>query len=117
MVVPRGIAPRRHYTLAAIGLALTLYGLRQQSANEVRRHVSTWRLESQGGWTDWATLRRWVSAVRRGVLFAGVPTGTDGMTAREVAARVAMALVARALPGDPGRPLEALAFLGAARMA
>jgi len=61
-VVPRGVAPRRHYGYAAIAMALTLWQIAGQPVREVRRRVCAWQVtqESTG---SWPTLRRWAAAV------------------------------------------------------
>lgn len=117
MVVPCGVVRERRFSAMAIGLALALFGHGKQPEVQVRRQISPWQEPSAAGWSGWLTLRRWITAVRRGVLFARAPTCPAGATGRQVAERVAMALAAQAPPGDRCLALELQAFLGAARMA
>lgn len=117
VVVPRGVAPRRHYSASAIALALALWGLLGLPPPQVRERVSPWRVVGAAAARGWATLRRWAAAVRRGVLFAGVRACPPRFTAREVAERAASTLSALCPVGQAGGDLSALAFLGGARMA
>lgn len=117
MVVPRGVVRERRFSAMAIGLALALFGVSKESEVEVRRQISPWQVASANGWPGWLTLRRWITGVRRGALFARAPASPAGASARQVAERVAMALAAQAPPGDRCLALELQAFLGAARMA
>lgn len=117
LVVPRSVAPRRHYARAAIALALTLYGLCGEPVREVRRRTSPWRVVGDTAQGGWVTLRRWIAAARRGGLLAGVPGWSDAATPRQIAERVAQRLVALAPPSARGLDLAAQAFLGGASMA
>jgi hypothetical protein len=116
LVVPRGVVPRRHYSGGAIGWALALFGVAKLAAREVRRRVSTWAIVGDAAFGGWATLRRWVGAVRHGDLFARVRLAPCA-TARQVAERAAATLAAHAPPSVAHEPLEAQAFRGAAAMA
>ena len=106
LVVPRGVAARRHYSQAAISMALALWGLMAMPAAAVRERVCAWRITGLAA-TGWSTLRRWARAARGGAC----------PTLREVAGRVAQIAVGRAPPGDRGAPLWAQAFAGGAAMA
>jgi hypothetical protein len=105
VVVPRGVAPRRQYSQAAISMALAMWGLLAMPAEAVRARVCAWRVRGPGA-TGWATLRRWAQAART----------ADGTSLRAVAGRVAQVAVGRAPPGDRGAPLWAQAFAGGASM-
>jgi len=115
VVVPRGILPRRQYTASAIALALTLWASLGRTPREVRRRVSPSRIVGASRPGRWVTLARWSEAARRGTLFGQVRPIQAG-TRREVAARVAMVIVAEAPPGFMGLGLEVQAFEGGARM-
>jgi hypothetical protein len=99
------VAPRRHYSQAAISLALALWGLMAMPAEEVRQRVCAWRVQGMVS-TGWSTLRRWARASR----------AVAGLTLREAAARAAQVAVGRAPPGERGAPLWAQAFAGGATM-
>jgi hypothetical protein len=58
LVVPRGVAPRRHYGFAAIAMALTLWLLVGEPIREVRRRVCAWQITREST-SSWSTLRRW----------------------------------------------------------
>jgi hypothetical protein len=111
VVVPHGVITRRHFRAEAIAIALWLYGVLGLSAIDVHRRVVGYgepsgRLRSIG---------RWLTAITRGSLFAGVVRAWPGsFCRRQQAERVARALEAAALPG--GSP-EARLVLGAARSA
>jgi hypothetical protein len=115
LVVPRGLLPRRHYTASAIALALTLWAALRRTQREVRRRVSRSRIVGVSRPERWVTLSRWSDAARRGALFRQVRPIQAG-TRREVAARIAMVIVAHAPPGFAGIGLEVQAFEGGARM-
>jgi len=106
-VVPRGIAPRRHYGHAAIAMALTLWALMHQSTASVRERVCAWPIAGAGA-RGWPTLRRWARAQR------GPESIAD--TLRVVAARAAQRAVGRAPPRLRGAPLWAQAFAGGSAM-
>jgi hypothetical protein len=71
-VVPRGVAPRKHYGYAAIAIALTLWLLVGEPVREVRRRVCAWQLTRETT-SSWPTLRRWRRAM--GDRFAQVAIG------------------------------------------
>lgn len=93
-VVPRGVAPRKHYGYAAIAMALTLWLLVGASVREVRRRVCAWQITCEATST-WPTLRRWAAAF---------------------GARFAQAAIGRAPPQAPHRERWALAFAGGSAM-
>lgn len=114
IVVPSETVPRRHYTAAAIALALALYGLAHDSHAEVRRRVSPSKIVGVTAERRWITLSRWIDAVRSRDLFATLPAMPAGQGRREVAARAAMAIGAHAPPSlQQGAPAER-AFFGVA---
>jgi hypothetical protein len=105
LVMPRGVAPRRQYSQAAISMALALWGLMAMPATAVRERVCAWRVRGPSS-TGWSTLRRWAQAAR----------GAAGLTLRQVAGRAAQIAVGRAPPVDRGAPLWAQAFAGGSTM-
>jgi hypothetical protein len=62
LVVPRGVAPRKHYGYAAIAMALTLWLLVGEPVREVRRRVCAWQVTREST-SSWPTLRRWRRAL------------------------------------------------------
>jgi hypothetical protein len=108
LVVPRGVAPRRHYGPAAVAMALTLWAVMHQRPLEVREQVCVARGTAWG--TEWPTLRRWARAVRESL---GVPAA---FTLRQTAARAAQIAIGRAPPSLRTAPLWAQAFAGGQAM-
>ena len=104
LVVPRGVAPRRHYSLAAIAVAMTLWGILALPPARVRERICVSPSVSWG--TEWSTLRRWAHAARA---LVDLPAA---ITLREVAARVAQIAIGRAPPSLRTAPRAAQAFAG-----
>jgi len=94
LVVPRGVARRKHYGYPAIAMALALWLLVGEPVREVRRRVCAWQLTREST-SAWPTLRRWRQAF--GDRFAQVAIG-------------------RAPPHDAHRERWALAFAGGSAM-
>lgn len=94
LVVPRGVAPRKHYGFAAIAMALALWLLIGEPVREVRRRVCAWPV-THARTSVWPALRRWRRAF--GDAWAQVAMG-------------------RAPPDVATRERAALAFLGGAAM-
>ncbi len=115
-VVPSDVAPRRHYSRSAIGLAVALFGVARRSAAEVRRRVSPWQVVGAAAAAGWAALRRWVAAIRRGGIFPGVRAIPKGFTARQVAERIATTVAAHAPLSCAALALPHQAFVGARHM-
>ena len=69
-VVPGSCAASKHFSGAAIGLALALWGA-GKSAAEVRAEVSDWKVVGAGA-RGWRALSRWAKAVGAGKLFVPV---------------------------------------------
>lgn len=105
VVVPRGIAPRKHYGHAAITFALALWAIAGRPAAAVRRRVCAWPVSGATA-TGWRTLRRWTDD-------AGVALGLDDR--RVAAARAAQIAAGRAPPPIAG-PAWELAYAGGAAM-
>lgn len=108
LVVPRGVAPRRHYGLAAVAMAFTLWAVMQQRPREVRERICVARGTVWG--TEWPTLRRWARAARASLRVPAV------FTLRQVAARAAQIAIGRAPPSLRTAPLGAQAFAGGQAM-
>ena len=105
LVVPRGVAPRRHYGHAAIAFALALWALGGAPAAAVRRRVCAWPVTGAAA-TGWRTLRRWADAARTALGLAD---------RRAAAARAAQIAAGRAPPRIAG-PVWELAYAGGAAM-
>jgi hypothetical protein len=108
LVVPRGVAPRRHYGLAAVAMALTLWAVMHQRPREVRERVCVARGTAWG--TEWPTLRRWARAARESLRVPAV------FTLRQAAARAAQIAIGRAPPALRTAPVGAQAFAGGQAM-
>ena len=93
-VVPRGVAPRKHYGFAAIAMALALWMIADEPVREVRRRVCAWQVTRETT-SSWPTLRRWRRAM--GDRFAQIAIG-------------------RAPPHVHSRERWALAFAGGSAM-
>ena len=107
-VVPRGVAPRRHYGHAAIAMALTLWAIACEPEADIRRRVCARRISVESP-TRWPTLTRWARAAR-------VALGLTSMSLREAAARAAQLAIGRAPPELRSTPRWAQAFAGGSAM-
>ena len=94
-VVPASCAPGKHFSGAAIALALALWGCAGESAAEVREQVNDWRVRGTGA-RGWRALRRWAAELGAGALFGGLGLGVLTGSAREAARRAAQALAGHA---------------------
>ena len=94
-VVPAWCVAGKHFSGAAIALALALWGCAGQSAAEVREQVNDWGVRGAGA-RGWRALRRWAAEVGAGTLFSGLNLGVLAGSAREVARRAAQALAGHA---------------------
>jgi hypothetical protein len=112
-VAPRTAVRKRLFTAAAIGLALALWAMAQLPEAKVRERVSPWACVGSAAAAGWTALKRWVRAIQEGRLFAAVRPAPGNWSPRRVAERAATTLAALASPSNV--PMEALAFLGAAR--
>ena len=111
VLLASGVA-RKHFSGAAIALALTLWGLCGNSARQVRELVSDQKKLGACA-RGWLSLERWAREVAAGRLFAGLGLKGFAGTPREVAARAAQALIGWApLAAQESAP-EAAAFTGA----
>ena len=107
-VVPRGVAPRRHYGHAAIAMALTLWGIVEAPVAEVRRRVCAWPVSSEDV-TRWPTLRRWARAARDAL-------GDPSLSLRGAASRAAQIAIGHAPPSLRTAPRWHQAFAGGSAM-
>jgi type 1 glutamine amidotransferase len=110
-VLPASAQPYKHFSGAAIALALALWGLCQQSAEQVRQTVSDWVCTGAGA-RGWQSLVRWAQQVGQGQLFAGLHA-TAADSARQQAERAAQALCGHAPVEFRHQGLDAQAFAGA----
>jgi hypothetical protein len=107
-VVPRGVAPRRHYGFAAIAMALALWAIVDVSIAEVRRRVCASRLTVESP-TRWPALERWARAARDSL-------GDASLSLVAAAGRAAQIAVGRAPPDLRSAPRWAQAFAGGSAM-
>lgn len=107
-VVPRGIAPRRHYGHAAIAMALTLWAITQEPEADIRRRVCARRISVESP-ARWPTLARWARAARDAL-------GAASLSLKDAAARAAQIAIGRAPPGLRRAPRAAQAFAGGSAM-
>jgi hypothetical protein len=87
-VAPRGVLRRRLYSATAIALALGLFGLLQQTHDQVRDAIAVGgALREPGEQQRWASLVRWSRDARAGALLeaAGPVAGPLRLTAARVA--------------------------------
>jgi hypothetical protein len=89
-VVPGSCTPSKHFSGAAIGLALALWGA-GKSAAEVRAEVSDWKVVGAAA-RGWRALSRWAKAVGAGKLFGWLALGVLAGGPRQIASRAAQAL-------------------------
>lgn len=107
-VVPRGVAPRRHYGHAAVALALTLWAIAREPVEAVRQRVCARRITDESA-TRWPTLERWARAARRTL-------GDTSLTLIAAAARAAQIAIGRAPPSLRTAPRAVQAFAGGSAM-
>lgn len=113
-VLPASAQARKHFSGAAIALALTLWGLCGYSAARVRALVSDWGHTGAAA-RGWRSLARWAAQVAGGELFPGLGVRAEG-SPREVAARAAQALCGTCPPEARRLPVPHQAFAGASHV-
>jgi hypothetical protein len=113
-VLPASAVPSKHFSGAAIALALALWGVVGLSACKVRQAVNDWKHLGAAA-RGWRTLVRWASQVATGKLFASLGVCRTGRP-REAAARAAQALCGWAPPQERGMALPWQAFSGASHV-
>ena len=111
-VLPAAATARKHFSGAAIALALAAWGLCAMSARQVRALVNNARLEGAAA-RGWRTLKRWADDVRAGQLFAIEALRTLPEGRRECAARAAQALAGYADRVFAELPITHQSFAGA----
>ena len=107
-VVPRGVAPRRHYGHAAIAMALTLWAITGEPEADIRRRVCARRISDESP-ARWPTLTRWARAARDAL-------GTAALSLKDAAARAAQIAIGRAPPELRRAPRWAQAHAGGSAM-
>jgi hypothetical protein len=107
-VVPRGVAPRRHYGHAAIAMALTLWAIVREPVAAVRQQVCAWPITTES-LTRWPALERWCHATRR-------TSGDTSLSLIAAAARAAQIAIGRAPPSLRTAPRAVQAFAGGSAM-
>jgi hypothetical protein len=115
MVVPSETLRRRLYTVSAVAWALSLFGVEQATPAQVRQRTSPLSIIGATAAAGWATLRRWVRAIRDLRLLLKVRPSPADFTDREVAERAAMTAAALAPPSLSMLEISARAFAGATR--
>ena len=110
-VGPRGLLPRRRYSLMAIAVALWLWAVRRLTDPEVRRATCPVAETGLSRPERWTTLRRWARAVREGRLWPKVSLGPS-WSLRACAERAARQVWSRG--GIESSTDEARVFRGAA---
>jgi hypothetical protein len=113
-VLPEAVLARKHFSGAAMALALALWGLCGWSAAQVRALVGG-RMQAGGPSRGWRTLARWARQVADGTLWASLDWRAQGEP-RQVAARVAQALCGLAPPWARAAGLPHQAFAGASHV-
>ena len=89
-VVPGAKTASKHFSGAAIGLALALWSA-GKSAGAVREAVNDWRVRGAAA-RGWRSLTRWARDAAAGRLFAWLGLGAPTGGPRAIAGRVAQAL-------------------------
>lgn len=89
-VEPESSTPSKHFSGAAIGLALALWSA-GKSAAEVCELVNDWKVRGAGA-RGWRSLTRWARDAAAGRLFAWLGLGALTGEPRAIAGRVAQAL-------------------------
>jgi hypothetical protein len=108
-VVPRGVAPRRHYGHAAIAMGLALWAIVGAPVADIRRRVCAWPVTHEDA-TQWPTIRRWARAAHDAI-------GDASLALELAAARVAQQAIGRAPPEARHAPRWAQAHAGGSVMA
>jgi hypothetical protein len=115
VVGPASILRKRLYSGPAIAWALALYGLLKYRVTAVRYSTSPWRVLGAAALGGWHSLRRWLFAVRTGVLWPQLRGTPIAWSSREFAEHVAASVSAQAPAIHANEPIESRAFYGAAQ--
>ena len=115
-VGPRGVLRHKHFSAAAIVLALWLLGCQGASTPQARSRVSPWSPTAERRSCSWAAPKRWLGAQQQGRLFRSVRPAPTEFSAAQRAQRVAQTAMSLAPPccwelGPPQR-----AFYGGAQL-
>lgn len=108
-VLPATAQAFKHFSGAAIAMALALSGLCGESANAVRRRVNDWK--PGAGARGWRSLGRWARDAGAGAMFAGLK-----LEAGAGLSRIAQALCGHAPPQAREAPIHQQAFIGSAHV-
>lgn len=111
-VLPAAAQVFKHFSGAAIGMALSLWGVVGLSAGQVRDRVSDWRVRGAGA-RGWKSLGRWSGDVLTGRLFAELRLRSLPVDACAIAGAAAIALCGHAPPAMRSGPIEHQSFIGA----
>jgi hypothetical protein len=90
-VLPSSAVARKHFSAAAMALALALWGLCGWSAAQVRAAVSDLAGPAGAGRGGWRTLSQWARQMAQGTVFTLLESSQAGPP-RQLAARAAQAL-------------------------
>ena len=116
-VGPRGVLPRRLYAAGVIALALCLYGVLGWKAFCIRERLCPWTVMGDAAPGGWATLLRWIAAVKQTRLFPSVRPCPAEFGSRQVAERAATRCCSQATPTYWEAEPATQAFLGGMHMA
>ena len=109
-VLPSSATARKHFSAAAIAMALALWGLMRRNAEQVRRVVNERATDGEPGW---ASIGRWAKEISAGTLLPELGLRGAAGRALEVAAKAASALCGWAPVSARETPLDHQAFAGA----
>jgi hypothetical protein len=110
-VLPAAARAFKHFSGAAIGMALCLWGLVGLSAADVRERINDWR--PGPGARGWRSLARWAGDVAKGRLFQELGLSWVPVESCALAGAVTHALAGHAPPTMRSEPIEHQAFMGA----
>ena len=113
-VGPLGLVAHRLFSIAALGLALCLWGCQGKPAGQVRVQVDPLSHTGDDPMRGWRQLGRWALALREGRLLGGLLPGALPAAVRAVAQRAAAALAARCPAWMCGESLPNQVFAGGA---
>ncbi len=114
-VGPRDLESRRIYRLSAIAFALALWAIAMLTPEQVRQRVSPWRHRGPSAAGRWRMLGRWVDAALASRLFSFVRLERSG-SRRDMAKRIARAIVSMSTIRCFGAPSPAVVFAAAAQL-
>ncbi len=115
-VGPRGVLRHKHFSAAAIVLAMWCVGFAAMSTAQVRQRISPWTPTQERRTSSWAAVNRWLLDQRQGRLFRTVRPAPVVFSRPLQAQRVAMAAMSLAPPACWGLGLPQRAFFGGAHL-